>query len=832
MSLGGGNGGFGWFEMNNGSAPSTRGTTRQVVFHHVRPFLEQGMHRGAEGTDPFAVDDPDTQNSSPPAFLEVIGDQLLDVARTEGVQVEHAVDRQFDGIRRRFVLLGHGYTDATRRGICPDALTRHPSFFLIWPPLEILLCYALMSVSAGSRITGLQYTACPAVTGAACAGPLPPLSPGVGRHSLLLCCLIVGSLLGLLGMAEGTPITEATEPEPVEERSHSTSDPVAPARVQAWLNLVQTGASIDPFIYGQALHSLVRGIRGGLLAELLHDRKFFDPPTHPHSPWHRVGSEVGWSLTFDVERPYTGRGSVKILVTDRAQEDVHGIAQRNLALLADRLYEGHVIMAGRGLVKVILSWGDQVGDRDVITIRLNQEHFGRYPLRFRPRATSDAGVLSIGLESTGAIWIGGASLMRADHVEGLRADTLDLLKGLGTPTYRWPGGSSVNGYDWREAIGPKERRPPRRHPSEPEVESNDFGIDEFLAFCRELKAEPLVVVDTSIGSPELAAALVQYCNGSPRTTWGRRRLLNGRPEPYRVRWWGVGGALPGHGQSVQMSADQRLARHREFVHAMRAMDDEIQLVAIGRAGSWSEQMLARAADTMSLLSEQIPLREGAALELNNHALPTVLRAIVEQRRTALEKEPPLQARSIPIALDGWQAGSDMSAGSESLPEGLLLAQGLQELTRHAELLRMAHYAADTGGAVGTVGTSSTNAWLRSAATPMTLYRHHFGSHSVRVEGGIAPLDAAAALNSDHSLLTFSIINPSHAPVILGLEVLGGSLTEHATRYRIDFSPPVGSELSHGEMGRPIETTVVDDFDPGGIEVPPFSVTLFVVPTRR
>jgi alpha-L-arabinofuranosidase len=672
--------------------------------------------------------------------------------------------------------------------------------------------------------------------GAACAGWITPLCRRMDHRSPLLCSLIGGMLLCLaaMAMAEENPLPEGVNADLVTEGSHSNPDPI---RAQAWLNLSQTEGRIDPFIYGQALRSLGRGISGGLSAELLRDRKFFDPPTSPNSPWGRVGSEAGWSLTFDVDRPYTGTASVKIAVTDRAREEIHGIAQRNLALLADRAYEGHVILAGRGLVKVILAWGDQVGDRDVLTIRLNQENFGRYPLRFRPRTTSDAAVLSIGLESTGAIWLGGISLMRSDHVDGLRADTMGLLKELGTPTYRWPGGSSLNGYDWRDAIGPRERRPPRRHPSWPEVEPNDFGIDEFLAFCQQLNAEPVVVVDTSIGSPELAAALVQYCNGSARTTWGRRRLLNGRPEPYGVRWWGIGGTLPGHGQSMEMPTEQRLARHREFAHAMRAMDEEIQLVAVGRAGSWSEQMLMRAADTMTLLSEQVPVREGAELELESHALPEILRSVVQARRAALEKEPLLRDRPIPIALDAWQADVSASPGGSdlpvsSLPDGMLLAQALQEITRHAEFLRMAHYARDTGGAVGTIGSSSTNAWLTSAATPMILYRHHFGTQSVRVQGELQPLDAAAALSFDRTVLTIALINPSQETALLELEISGGFITEHATRYRIDFSPPVGSEAAHGEMGRPIETTVVDDFDPARIELPPCSVNLYVVPTRR
>jgi alpha-N-arabinofuranosidase len=99
----------------------------------------------------------------------------------------------------------------------------------------------------------------------------------------------------------------------------------------------------------------------------------------------------------------------------------------------------------------------------------------------------------------------------------MRADTLAVLKELNAPLYRWPGGNFVSGYDWRDGIGDRDKRPPRTNPAWTGVEHNDFGIHEFIRFCRYLDTEPLVTVNTGFGDAYSAAAELEYSNGSTKT---------------------------------------------------------------------------------------------------------------------------------------------------------------------------------------------------------------------------------------------------------------------------------------------------------------------------
>jgi alpha-L-arabinofuranosidase len=641
------------------------------------------------------------------------------------------------------------------------------------------------------------------------------VAPNARVVSLLLILVLVGRI----------PAT-AEEPPGAQPATEETGG----IQLRALLDLRQEQGTINPFLYGQSLETLGRGLAAGFSAELLKDRKFLNPPTASGSPWFRVGSEIGWSLTFDVEQAYTGRGSVKISVTDRAQNEVHGIQQPNLPLIAGQEYVGYVILAGHGLVQAILEWGQGVGDRDIIRIRLSQQNFGRYPIRFRPRTTTDAGALSIGLESTGAVWIGGASLMPANHANGIRADTLALLQDLNTPIYRWPGGRSLSGYDWRDGIGPADRRPPRPHPTAGNVESNDFGIDEFLAFCRTVGAEPLVVVDTGLGSPELAAALVEYCNGSVRTAWGRRRALNGQTEPYNVNWWGIGGGLPGDGQSEPMPVQQQLQRHREFVRAMRTADNTIRVVATSQDGIWRRELLTQDADTMALLSEAVPLPDNPNREPAHDAIRQALRTIAQQYREHDENRPPSPVRPVPIAFDNWQA----AASSNPLQVGLAVAGGLHELTRHPEWFQMAHYAPNMAHALGTIQLPNRQAALTAAGLSLKLYRQHFGTHSLPVEVEPDPeanwLDVAAALTPDRRQLSLGLVNLSSRNATLNLTILGGSLGSQATRHVIAAT----AESQSDKPGAPnvhLRETHTNNFDPAQMDLPPLSVSLFRVPVN-
>ena len=156
----------------------------------------------------------------------------------------------------------------------------------------------------------------------------------------------------------------------------------------------------------------------------------------------------------------------------------------------------------------------------------------------------------------GRLWIGTASLMPDDHIDGFRADVLALLRGLKAPVYRWPGGNFVSGYDWHDGIGERDKRPPRRNPAWTGVESNDVGIHEFMRLCELLDTEPYIAVNAGLGGGKKEAAdEVEYCNGTEDTPMGKWRKQNGQAKPWKVKWWSVGNEMFGDWQLGFMSTE-------------------------------------------------------------------------------------------------------------------------------------------------------------------------------------------------------------------------------------------------------------------------------------
>src|SRR6266849_10363878 len=95
---------------------------------------------------------------------------------------------------------------------------------------------------------------------------------------------------------------------------------------------------------------------------------------------------------------------------------------------------------------------------------------------------------------------------------GFRKDVMEEIRKLGVRIIRYPGGNFVSGYNWLDGIGPKEKRPQVLDKAWNSMNSNAFGTDEFLTWCRAAGTEPLLAVNLGTGTPEQAAALVEYCN--------------------------------------------------------------------------------------------------------------------------------------------------------------------------------------------------------------------------------------------------------------------------------------------------------------------------------
>lgn len=196
----------------------------------------------------------------------------------------------------------------------------------------------------------------------------------------------------------------------------------------------------------------------------------------------------------------------------------------------------------------------------------------------------------------------------ADH-RGFRSDVLDLVRELGPTMVRYPGGNFVSGYRWEDGVGPADARPRRLDMAWHSIETNAFGLHEFMDWARLAQIEPMLAVNLGTRGVQEAADLVEYTNHPGGTALSDQRRANGAAEPYAVKLWCLGNEMDGPWQIGHKSAYEYGRLAREAARAMRLIDPSIELVVCGSSmaamptfGSWEAEVLAEAYDQVDLIS--------------------------------------------------------------------------------------------------------------------------------------------------------------------------------------------------------------------------------------
>ena len=172
----------------------------------------------------------------------------------------------------------------------------------------------------------------------------------------------------------------------------------------------------------------------------------------------------------------------------------------------------------------------------------------------------------------------GSSLSDAN---GFRKDVMDEVHQLGVPIIRYPGGNFVSGYNWLDGVGPRKDRPRTLDKAWNTIETNQFGTNEFMAWCTLVGAKPLMGLNLGTGTPEKAAALVEYCNVEKGTKWSELRRSHGIEKPYKVEHWCLGNEMDGPWQIGHMTAAEYGMKAQDAARQMHYVDPSLKLIACG-----------------------------------------------------------------------------------------------------------------------------------------------------------------------------------------------------------------------------------------------------------
>jgi alpha-N-arabinofuranosidase len=373
----------------------------------------------------------------------------------------------------------------------------------------------------------------------------------------------------------------------------------------------------------------------------------------------------------------------------------------------------------------------------------------------------------------GGIYDEGSPLSDSD---GFRNDVLEAARNMHVSVLRWPGGNFSSGYNWKDGIGPKNDRPRRWGTAWQEEESNRFGTDEFIEYCRKLGAEPYICVNMGTGTMQEAADWVEYCNATTDTYWANQRRKNGHAEPYLVKYWALGNEVYGSWQAGHKDAADYAADALEFAKMMRWVDPSIKLVACGGPGvDWNMTVLEKLVDIVDYVSLH---HYGGSLDNakefeDAHQFEKQIRVLDAEITAAMSRS--RRKERVAVAVDEWniwfrswfhRGDNHMLEEVYNLRDALWVASGLNTFHRNCKTVKLADMA-QLVNVIAPIMTNSTGLVLQTTYYPLKLYTNHCGDVALDplVQSDTFPgladvpyLDISATTDQANQKLTLAVVN--------------------------------------------------------------------------
>ena len=378
---------------------------------------------------------------------------------------------------------------------------------------------------------------------------------------------------------------------------------------------------------------------------------------------------------------------------------------------------------------------------------------------------------------------------------GFRKDTLELVKELNVPIIRYPGGNYVSGFCWEDSVGPKEKRPARVDLAWHVIETNQFGLNEFLDWCKKAGSQVMMAVNLGTRGVEDARNLLEYCNFKGGTKYSDLRKEHGYEEPHNIKTWCLGNEMDGPWQMGHKTAEEYARLAHETGRVMKWLDPSIELVACGSSasgmptfGSWEATLIDECYDTIDYVSMHQYYgnrnNDSANFLASNVDLDQFISNVVAICDYVKGKKH--GKKNINISLDEWNVWYHSNEADEQLEkwgghphqledvynfeDALLVGSMLITMLRHADRVKVACLA-QLVNVIAPIMTSDTGAWRQTIFYPY-MHASVYGRGTVlntlvqapayesRTYGEVSFLDSVCVWNEEEEELTVFAVNKS------------------------------------------------------------------------
>lgn len=409
------------------------------------------------------------------------------------------------------------------------------------------------------------------------------------------------------------------------------------------------------------------------------------------------------------------------------------------------------------------------------------------------------------------LWVGEDSPI--PNTRGMRNDVIAALRRMKVPNLRWPGGCFADQYHWKDGIGPREDRP---HTVNMHwggvIDTNAFGTHEFLDFCGLIDAAPYLAGNVGSGTPRELYEWVEYLTFDGDSTLAGLRRENGRDEPWKIPFLGIGNENWGCGGN--MTAEYYADLYRRFsVYARGLSGNKLTRVAGGPSGGdldWIETLMRRIPSNMEAVSlhyytigtsewankgPSTGFDESDWIAILSNALR--IRTLIADTIRIMDRHDP--ENRIALYVDEWGTWYDPEPGrnpaflyqENTIRDALVAAVSLHAFHDHAKRVKMGNLAQLVNVLQAPILTDGAKMVLTPTYHAFEMMNVHqdakalplevstpFYSHGDKI---IPSLSASASLDGEGRIhLSLANLDPA-SPVAVALQAAGGALGQPSGR---------------------------------------------------
>lgn len=375
------------------------------------------------------------------------------------------------------------------------------------------------------------------------------------------------------------------------------------------------------------------------------------------------------------------------------------------------------------------------------------------------------------------------------NTNGVRNDVIKALKELKVPNLRWPGGCFADTYHWKDGVGPKDERPSMVNKWWGDVvEDNSFGTHDFLNLCEVLGAEPYLAANVGSSTVKEFTEYIQYVTREDGVPMSDYRIKNGRKEPWKVKYWGVGNEMWGCGGN--MTPEHYANIYRQYATFMTdwTNSDGFYRIASGANVAdynWTEVLMR---EIPKNLIEGVALhsysfvewdKKGSATDFDEaqyfSTMQTALKMdeLIKKHTEIMDKYDPEQ--NVALIVDEWGGWYQVEEGTNpgflyqqnTMRDAMIAGTTLNIFNNWADRVKMANLAQTINVLQAVILTEDEKMLLTPTYHVMKMYNvHHdatllpisFDSPNYEFKGETLPAVSISASKDKNDVTHISLVN--------------------------------------------------------------------------